>query len=305
MTVGKLDSEKTAQARSQMEYAASAFWKPKAGNGTFEENFIRILPPHEKMEGKLFQPVALHWMPDKTAYVCPRRMLNGKCPLCDKGFELVKLQGKDAARPFWPNWVAYLNIMVLNKDGSLADEEVKLWSANRDVSDLLLELVEECGDFTDLETGRNVMVKAKKVEEGGFAKHDYIIRAHPNPSRFSRPDLVEAGLNDPTTVNPLLPAEEMQRLVTMLIQGPGAERADPLALPPAQQDGWGDGELQVAPPAAEEPPQQGDGWGPEDTSPSSDPAPTPAAPKKGRGKKADAAEDVEAQKQRLREELRS
>lgn len=301
MGPGKLDVEKTTQARQQMEYSDTSFWKPKAGNGVFEENFLRILPPHEKMEGKLFQPIALHWMPDKTAYICPRRMLNAQCPICQKGFEMVKLQGKDVARKFWPSWAAYLNVLVLNRDGSISDENVKLWSANRDVTDLLLELVQEAGDFTDPETGRDIMIKCKKVEEGGFTKHDYIVRASPTPSPLRKPELL-ADLHDPTTVNPLLPPAEMQRLVNMLIEGPGTERADPLALPPAREDPWGQDDGDASAQVVSEAPQGVvDPWGGEDTSP----PPPSDKPKRGRKVAAPTAEDIEAQKERLRRELRS
>lgn len=305
----KVDWEKSAQARQQMEFSDSFFWKPKAGNGVFEENFVRILPPHEKMEAKVFQPMSLHWMPDKTAYVCPRRMLGGRCALCDKGFEVLKLDGKQAARKFWPNWTAYLNILVLNRDGSLADEGVKLWSANTDVTDLLLELKNEVGDFADPDTGRDLMIKCKKnppytdPETGRvIQKYDYIIRANPRPSPLRKPELL-ADLHDPTAVNPLLSPADMQRLVTMLIEGPGAERADPLALPPAQEDAWGeDGGDPVAQVLGEAPQGAVDPWGGEDTSP-----PPPSEPKAKRGRKAavSTAEDIEAQKERLRRELRS
>jgi hypothetical protein len=300
----KLDVQKTTQARQQMEFQDAQFWKPRAGNGSFEANFVRILPPHDKMEGKLFQPVALHWMPDRTAYICPRRMMGGNCPLCQKGFEINKLGDKEGARKFWPNWAAYMNVLVLNKDGTLADEKVKLWSANRDVTDLLLELVQEVGDFTDVDEGRNLMVKAKKTSEGGFDKYDYIIQVSPKQTALPRPEVLEE-LHDPTTVNPLLSAPDMQRLVHMLIEGPGAERADPLALPAASEQPADEWEEPAQPPASSEVStdgNSGDEWGSDPASPGEDP--TNAKPKRTRKAVVQTAEDIEAQKQRLRDQLK-
>lgn len=303
---GKVDVGKTKQARGQMEFGSTDFWKPKAGNGEFEDNYVRVLPPHDSMDGRLFTAVSLHWMPDKTSFLCPRNMHGGNCPVCQKGFEVVKLQGKDQARKFWPSWSAYMNVAPLNKDGTLAGDGPKLWSASRDVTDILLEMLqdEECGDFTDLETGRNLRVKVKKIEEGGFTKRDFIINASPNQTPFGHPEFIE-NLIDPTQVNQLLGEQDMQRLVHLLVDGPGAAN-DPLALPQgntsAPADEWDSNtnqptEVVPAPETMSAPAV--DEWG----EPIEGAAPAAEKPKRGRRAAAATQESIEEQKARLRADL--
>lgn len=317
MTVGKLDAQKTQAARQQMEFSNTAFWKPKAGNGEFVANYIRVLPPHESMEGKLFQPVSLHWMPDNTNFICVRRMFNQQCPVCNKGFEVMNAGGKskeakDNARKFWSNWTAYVNIVLLNKDGTVADENPKLWGASSDVTDLFLDMLqdEECGDFTDLETGRNLMVRCKKTEDGGYTKYDYSIRFSPNQTPFDYPEILE-GLIDPTKVNQMLPVEQLESVAVALLHGPGASaraQQDPLALTQGAEtsDEWpeagSNGVQAAAPPASVIPQEPADEWGEED--PPASPPPTPAKASRSRKPK-ETAEDAEAQKERLRAELNS
>lgn len=250
------------EARAKAEYTGSSFWKPKAGDGVFVDNYVRVLPPVESMEGKLAQPAPLHWLPNKTAILCPRMLFAKPCPICDEGFDLLRRrkqevdvkQAKDEARPYWPTWTFYANVVVLNKDGTPVEDQVQIWSMNKDAADLLIDLlrsadnpddVSQIDDFTDALTGFDLKVRVKKTRDGEWDKHDYIIVKAPSATPFNYPELL-AQRHDLTTVNPLLSAPEMVGLMAgdPLVQVQQGGGNDPLALPegavePVQPDRWG------------------------------------------------------------------
>ncbi len=337
-----VDVGASQQAMDQTEYTGSNFWKPKAGNNEFVDNFVRILPPHESLGDKLFQPVALHWPPRGAswdAFICPRAVNNTTCPVCDAGFaELRRLKGemdeksaKDAVRHYWPSWAYYFGVVLMNKDGTPADETPKILSANKDLAGLLLDTMkdtdgcpgcEEDGedhlssckemedeqvrfvDYTDAEQGFMLNIRVSSHKDGQWLKHDYAIKKNRKPTAFDHPEIL-AQAADPTTLNRILDVDGILALLSpegqLLIGAPQEGAADPLAIkePDAvkqpDDDGWGDETPEETPetePAEEEAPAA--------------PARKKAAAKKPAARKKAAAkptESEEEQRARLREEL--
>ena len=283
MTVNIAGSQK---AMDQTEYTGSNFWKPKAGDNVFVDNFVRLTPPHESLGDKLFQPVALHWPPQGAswdAFICPRAVNSTTCPVCDAGFsELRRLKGemdeksaKSAVRHYWPSWTYYFGVVLMNKDGTPADETPKILSANKDLASLLLDMMKDTSgcpgceddgdhlgschefedeqgrfvDFTDAEEGFLLNIRVKSHRDGEWLKHDYAIKKHPKPTAFDYPEIL-AQAADPTTLNRILDVDGIQALLSpegqLLIGAPPEPASDPLALkePDAikqpDDDGWGE-----------------------------------------------------------------
>lgn len=333
-----VDAAKSKKALDQTEYKGAGFWKPKGGPD-FVDNFVRIIEnPH--LEGRLFLPVSLHWPPKGAswdAFLCPREMFQKTCPVHEAGFaELRRLksmmpekQAKDACRHYWSSWTQYVTVVVCNADGTPADDQPKMLSANKTLAGYLVDLLYEtdgcpgCNedgehlpnckepddqnrrelDYTDLETGFLVNIRTKEWTDGGFLKHDYVVKKARKPTPFDYPDIL-AQVPDPRELNKIMEHDEILSLLTpgeetnqlLLLAGPGPEAPDPLApkgeeAPTAEEDLWGNGASeQTAEPEAET---------------TAEPAPEEEAPKKKpaakKKAKKDSAEDIEAKRQNLRD----
>ena len=221
--VGKAD---LAQARKVREAMDDTLWfKPEKGKGnTWGKNYLRIFPPHISMDGSFYWGVPLHFGlgPGKLILPCPRRGHNQTCPACTMGFDL-KTQGQDQAfKDLMPSWQAYLNVLVLNSDGSAAEDPPKLriWSAGKKLLDMLLDEFEESGDFTDLKTGRDVEVRRR----GEKFETEYRIKLDPNPSETPYADLA-SELRDLSQVSPW--GDNPQGAILQALEAGPAEGGDP------------------------------------------------------------------------------
>lgn len=326
-----VDLEKTLQTRSKADFQDTSFWKPKAGEGQFANNDIRVLPPSEAMDGALFDYRALHWIPNMGPVACPRKVSNGHCPICNEGFRFLKErktqvsdeQAKQEARKFWPTDSFYVNVVVLNQDGTPAEDRSRVWSMNRDTVDLLIDALKPTPEdleadptmkvvnFTDPNEGFNLRVKSKHTKDGQYDKYDHIIVRATKPSAFPYPQLI-SGAQELTQLNPLPTAEQLENLLTTGSLDEGGsqqEKADPLELEAGQENGASDEPIEaeakdVTPPA----PAVDEFGDPIDPSQNgaAGPEPEKPAPKK-RGPKAAAKKDdagaAEARKAALRAQL--
>jgi len=159
--VGKTDIGKSRQMREQME---DTFWfKAESGKGNaWGKNYLRILPAHISMDGCFYWAVPIHFKigPGQQNLPCPRRSFNQPCPVCQRGFDLRSNGQEDEFRALMPSWQAYLNVVILNENGTPKEDppRVRVWSVSRKVLDMLLNDYEETGDFTDLGKGRDIEV---------------------------------------------------------------------------------------------------------------------------------------------------
>ncbi len=288
------------KAMDQTEYTSS-FWKPKAGP-EFVDNFVRVLPPHASMEDNIMLPVSLHWPPDGqswSAFLCPKEMNGETCPVHEAGFaELRKLKlkmddesARNAVRHHWSSWGYYFLVVLLNKDGTVADEQVKVLSANKELAGLLLDTLKDTDgcpgcededddthipscferedgqgryvDYSDLEAGFmiNIRTKATQVSFGDRpgVTHDYAIKKNRKPTAFDHPELI-ASAPDPKALNTILTTEEIQDLLS----------PDGVLLLEAPREGGGDDPLATEEAPADEPVKEDDGW---DERPAAEPEP--------------------------------
>ncbi len=204
--VGRTDIDKSRQMREQME---DTFWfKAESGKGNaWGKNYLRILPPHTNMEGCFYWAVPIHFNvgPGQQNLACLRRGQNMQCPICQRGFALRTEGDEDGFRALMPSWQAYMNVIVLNADGTPKEDppRVRTWSVSRKVLDMLLNDYEETGDFTDLETGRDIEVRRR----GEKFETEYRIKVAAQPSKFEDP--VVSELRDLQTVSPYVDAETL------------------------------------------------------------------------------------------------
>jgi len=201
------------------------FWfKAESGKGTtWGTNFIRILPPHVNMQGCFYHSVPVHFGvgPGNQNMPCPRKGLNQDCPVCTFAFGL-KNDGKDEEfKSMMPSWQAYMNVVVLNDDGTPKEDppKIRIWSVSRKVLDMLIDELESTGDFTDLVKGYDVCVKRK----GERFDTEWRIKLNPKPSAVTYLEAVE-DLQDLTAISPYRDAQSMHLALTA---GPAGEGGDP------------------------------------------------------------------------------
>lgn len=223
--IGKTDLDKSRQMREQME---DTFWfKAPSGQGkTWGKSYVRVLPAHANMAGCFYWGVPIHFSigPGQQNLPCPRRAFGQPCPVCQHGFSVRGKISDEEFRGYMPSWQAYMNVVVLNEDGAPKEDppRVRVWSVSKKVLDMLLNDFEETGDFTDLESGRDVEVRRR----GELFETEYRIKVASQPSKFDHP--VVSELRDLQTVSPYVePAVLLQAL-----EGPAG--GDPWASGAAQ-----------------------------------------------------------------------
>lgn len=222
--IGRVDPAKSREMRDQMD---DTFWfKAESGKGnTWGRNFLRILPPHASMDGTFYFGVPMHFRvgPGQQQLACPRRAnLTNRCPICDFGFALRKEGKEEEFKQTMPTWQAYMNVIVLNEDGTPKETppRVRTWSASKKVLDMLLDELESTGDFTDLEEGYDICVSRK----GEMFATEYRIKLNPKgPTPVTYPEAV-AELRDLRQISPFLSTEALQKALEAPVAG-----ADPWA----------------------------------------------------------------------------
>ena len=213
-----------AQARKMREGMEDTFWfTPEGGKGnTWGKQFVRIFPPHLSMDGSFFWGTPIHFKvgPGQQNLPCPRRAFEQRCPICEKGFELRNKGQEDAFKSLMPSWQGYMNIVTLNEDGTATEDppRLRVWSTNRKVIDMLMDEMEEHGDFTDLEKGRDVEIRRR----GERFKTEYKIRLAAKASKTPFAELV-SDLRDLSKVSPYV----SQEVLALALEGGTAEGGDP------------------------------------------------------------------------------
>lgn len=152
-------------------------------------NIIRILPPWSE-EGKFFQRVGFHRVPGNFSdkVVCPNFTFgDSDCPICKRSKGVYDKHGKDAAKNFWPQKRAYLNVL----DMKAADGIVKVLEVGPTILNPILNFMaeEDSDDLVDPHVGFNIMIR--RYKEGNFTKYEVMIK----PGQF---DLAQHGYDVPT-----------------------------------------------------------------------------------------------------------
>lgn len=178
-------------------------------------------------------------------------------------------------------------------------------------------------DYTDLSQGFDVNIRTKENRDGGYLKHDYAIKRRRKVTAFDHPEILEAVPN-PLVLNPTMEHSDIAALLTpegQLALGPGAPGGGSDPLEPA---GTTEGEFREVP--EEETPEPENEWGDDKTStaeapeaeqegpeqeetPAKPPAKKAPAKRKAAAKKPaakpknESAEEVQARKDALKQQL--
>ena len=107
--------------------------------------------------------------PNRRTILCAKEMSHGEeaCAVCDFAWSLYENGDKKGSKDLLPKWRFSVNVIQLNKDGSIDEENqgIQIWSMGQQVFKQLLDEVTEAGsDIAHPETGRNVEVKKTGTE---------------------------------------------------------------------------------------------------------------------------------------------
>ncbi len=101
-------------------------WRPKVG-----DNLVRILPPTWDDHKHFGYDVWMHSFvgPDKSSYICPAKMKNKRCPICDASREAASNGEQEEARQLAVQ--RRVVVWIIDRDG---EEQPMLWlmSATQD-----------------------------------------------------------------------------------------------------------------------------------------------------------------------------
>ena len=185
-------------------------YRPESGpGGRWADNWVRILPPRaDAPDGRFYRWVAIHFIgAEKRPVVCPRKMFDESCPACAQG------RGDGNERK-GPRWVAIMNVISLNEDGTAKDGVVRVWPCPRtamdDLRDAISRLPADGQDITDPETGRPVLIRKKGT---GMTDTRYQVALPDESFPLGETALLE-GLNDLTTTYEVVSPEQMVKLLT-------------------------------------------------------------------------------------------
>jgi len=141
------------------EERRSKFWKPEEG-----KNFIFLLPPTEGRR-KPWIEIYMHYGVglNNASVVCPAKMENKRCPICEKGRSLYEKgteESKKLARQYFPKLV-YVAAIVDLRDPDLRPQ---LWRFGKTVKRYLVDCFyddedpDKFIDYTDMDNGYKVIL---------------------------------------------------------------------------------------------------------------------------------------------------
>jgi hypothetical protein len=147
-------------------------WRPKEG-----DNLIRFLPPtwdnHEHYGYTLW--VHQNIGPDNSTYLCPRKMLNKACPVCEAAAESKAAGEAEEAKNLQPK--ERVAFWILDRDGEDPDKPLLYdmgWTMDRDITSLTVD--ERRGEvlmIDDPNKGYDVTIKrygsGMRTKYSGFA----------------------------------------------------------------------------------------------------------------------------------------
>jgi hypothetical protein len=160
--------------------------------------------------------------------VCLKETGMGECPACQLRWQLEEGGDKQAASGLRPSIRTFLNVVKINQDGTLAEDKVFLLGLNQlqflgkrgvtydedEESTLpLFYFFEKYGDLSHVETGRDLLIKAKKDKQGDFEMLDLKFAVE-EPSPFpGTGELLDEGLVDLPEVVAAIAPDEMVSII--------------------------------------------------------------------------------------------
>lgn len=139
----------------------------KGDGGVLEEgeNVVRFMPP-KRGAASPFMSVYKHYVDKpggdgRMGIVCPRKMANQRCPICEQAFELDASPheaDRKLAKGLWPKMRVYA--YGVNMDEDEDTRHVRLYELPKTVYDGLVTIRESKrgGDFSHPETGWDILI---------------------------------------------------------------------------------------------------------------------------------------------------
>ncbi len=251
-----IDIEATKQLLDEINAPSQGlpWFKFESSENKYIPNLVRVCPKRPDWTHP-YQITPIHYLgPQNRMVICLKEAGLGDCPVCMQSWALFEAEEKKAAGQLRPKFRTFLNVVKINKDGSLVEEKVFVMGLNQmqfsgkrgtefdwnEEGDLpLFEFFKKYGDLSHVETGRNLIIKAKTDASNPEFKNTLLMKfVVDDPSPFpGTSELLEEGL---TTLSEVASLEEPAQMAA-LMEGratnamvlPAATPAQPATTPPA------------------------------------------------------------------------
>jgi hypothetical protein len=219
-----IDTEATRALISELQTSGMPWDKLDSDPKKYVTNYRRICPKRPEWPNP-YQIVPVHYLgPNNRMVVCPKEAGMGECPVCQLRWQLQEGGDEQGARKLRASIRTFLNVVRIDQDGNLAEEGVFLMGLNQlqflgkrdtaydpdEESELpLFYFFEKYGDLSHVETGRDLLIKAKQDKQG---EYDVLAMKFSvaDPSPFpGTGELLEEGLTDLPTVAAVVEPSEM------------------------------------------------------------------------------------------------
>ena len=187
-------------------------WKPMKG-----ANKIRVLP-YKKDKDNPFIELYWHWNLGRTSVLCLEKNFGEKCPVCQLATKLwnsdVK-EDKDSAKKIFARLRFYVPMVQRGQE----EDGPKYWAFGQNVYDDLTGATEDpdCGDFTDIEIGRDVIVTYRTPEETGTTFGKISAKVAMSQSVLTQDkEILKKLINDQVEIEEIYPRKTKDEIVEIL-----------------------------------------------------------------------------------------
>ncbi len=224
----EVDLDATRTLITELQTKGKPWFKVEKEQKKYVRNYLRICPKRPEWPTP-YQIVPVHYLgPNNQMVVCLREAKIGECPACQLRWELERGNDKKGAQGLRPSVRTFMNVVQLNEDGTLAEENIFLLGLNKlqflgkqgfepdldEEGELpLYFFFEKYGDLSHVETGRDLLIKAKDEKSGDYdTVHMKFSVADPSPFPGTS-DLLEEELTSLPEVVPTFEASDMVALI--------------------------------------------------------------------------------------------
>ena len=233
----EIDVEATKQLLDEINAPSQStpWFKVESSEGKYIPNLVRICPKRPEWKDP-YRITPVHYLGAQNRMVVCLREAHleaemGQCPVCIFRWELRETN-EAAADKLRSKFRTFLNVVKINKDGSLAEEKIFVLGLNQmqfsgkrgtefdwdEEGDLpLFEFFRKYGDLSHVETARNLIIKAKMDASNPkpeFRKTVLMKFVVDDPSPFpGTSELLEEGL---TTLSEVASLEEPAQMVALM-----------------------------------------------------------------------------------------
>ncbi len=227
-----IDIEATKQLLDEINAPSQGlpWFKFESSEKKYIPNLVRVCPKRPDWTHP-YQITPVHYLgPQNRMVICLKEAGLGDCPVCMQSWALFEVEEKKAAGQLRPKFRTFLNVVKINKDGSLAEEKVLVMGLNQmqfsgkrgaehdwdeEGTLPLFEFFKKYGDLSHVETGRNLIIKAKMDASNPEFKNTLLMKfVVDDPSPFpGTSELLEEGL---TTLSEVASLEEPAQMVALM-----------------------------------------------------------------------------------------